>query len=98
MTGKTNLTYVDASSMMQLQKEIRLSSQVIPDDNEGLTSLSCDGNDMWAVVEDKKPAALLDVKVQARVPTPVMENGANSLKAGVDELAIEVTLRKYAKH
>ena len=44
----------------QLREEIRLSSQVIPDDDEESVGLSCD--DMGAVVEDKKPAALSNVE------------------------------------
>ena len=74
--------------MMQLEKEIRLSLQVIPDGDEGSTGSSC----------DKKPAALPDEKVKARAPTPVMANGINSLKVGVDQLVIDASLRKYAKN
>jgi len=44
----------------QLREEIRLSSLVIPDADEESVGLSCD--DTGAVVEDKKPASLSNVK------------------------------------
>ena len=82
--------------MKQLQREILLSSQLILDDKEVWVDFSCD--DMGAVTEDKKPAALPDVKHHARAMTPVIANGVHALKARMEDLNIEATLAKYAKH